>query len=134
MCARPRRQLKPPPAALRVAELARFPTFTLSPGIGLSKSVQPGFSSTTQFWTLGGSLKVPVLDQFRLSAQVGVYDAQAERAVVNYEKVVQTAYGETENALVQLSADQRRVSLLREGEARARRAYDAGRKGYDSSA
>jgi multidrug efflux system outer membrane protein len=45
--------------------------------------------------------------------------------------VVQTAYGETENALVQLSADQRRVSLLREGEARARRAYDASRKGYE---
>jgi len=117
--------------ALRVAELARFPTFTLSPGIGLSQSEQPGFSSTTRIWTLGGSLKVPVLDQFRLRAEVKNYDAQAEQAVIAYEKAVQTAYGEAENALVQLSADQRRVSLLRDGEARARRAYDAGRKGYD---
>jgi outer membrane protein TolC len=32
--------------------------------------------------------------------------------VIAYEKAVQTAYGEAENALVQLAADQRRVVLL----------------------
>ena len=116
---------------LRVAELARFPTFTLAPGIGLSRSEQPGFSSTTRIWTLAGSLQVPVFDQVRLAAEVKNYSAQAEQAVIAYEKAVQTAYGEAENSLVQLSADQRRVILLRDGEARARRAYDAGRKGYD---
>ncbi|MBN9319500.1 MAG: transporter [Caulobacterales bacterium 68-7] len=116
---------------LRVAELARFPTFTLAPGIGLSRSEQPGFSSTTRIWTLAGSLNVPVFDQVRLAAEVKNYSAQAEQAVIAYEKAVQTAYGEAENSLVQLSADQRRVVLLRDGEARARRAYDAGRKGYD---
>jgi multidrug efflux system outer membrane protein len=116
---------------LRVAELARFPTFTLTPGVGLSSSEQPNYSATTQFWTIGLGLRIPVLDQFRLAAEVGAYDARAEQAVIAYEKVVQTAYGEAENALVSLAADQRRVAILRDGEARSRRAYDAGRKGYD---
>jgi NodT family efflux transporter outer membrane factor (OMF) lipoprotein len=116
---------------LRVAELARFPTFTLTPGVGLSSSEQPGYSAKTQYWTIGLGLRIPVLDQFRLAADIGAYDARAEQAVIAYEKVVQTAYGEAENALVSLAADQRRVALLRDGEARSRRAYEAGRKGYD---
>ena len=45
-------------------------------------------------------------------------------------KAVQTAFGEAENALVQLESDRRRVDLLQDGEARARRAYEASRKGY----
>ena len=57
-------------------------------------------------------------------------NARAEQAVINYERVVQTAYGEAENALVQLAADRRRVDLLTAGEARAERAYEAGRVGY----
>jgi multidrug efflux system outer membrane protein len=124
-------QLEAAAGQQRVTQLARFPTFTLRPGLGLSKSAQPGFSSTTRFWTLGGGFSVPVLDQAHLAAEVGVYNARAEQAVIGYERAVQTAYGEAENSLVQLSADQRRVVLLRDGEMRARRAYDAGRKGYE---
>jgi outer membrane protein TolC len=43
---------------------------------------------------------------------------------------VQTAYGEAENALVQLDSDRRRVALLTDGEARARRAYTAANRRY----
>jgi outer membrane protein TolC len=43
---------------------------------------------------------------------------------------VQTAFQEAESALVNLGADHRRVALLTDGEARARRAYEAAKTGY----
>ena len=54
----------------------------------------------------------------------------ALRAAIAYEKTVQTAYGESENALVQLAADENRIRILAAGEAQARSAYDAARKRY----
>ena len=44
---------------------------------------------------------------------------------------MKNAYGDAENAMVLLASDERRVTILTEGEARARRAYDDGRLRYD---
>ena len=115
---------------LDYAKLAFFPTFKLTPGIGLQKSEQPGYSATTQNWTIGANVSVPMLDIPRLLSEVKAQDARTEQAAIAYEKAVQTAYGEAENSLVQLAADRRRVQLLDEGEARAERAYKASQRGY----
>jgi NodT family efflux transporter outer membrane factor (OMF) lipoprotein len=115
---------------LTLADLAFFPTFLLTPGVGWSKIVQPGFSATTQSWTIGASGTQPILSIPTLLQQLKAQDARTEQAVIAYEKTVQTAFGEAENALVRLDVDRRRVDILVDGEARARRAYDAGRKGY----
>lgn len=114
----------------RLAQLAFFPTFTFSPGIGWSRIEQPGFSSETQNWSIGGSVLQPILSIPRLMQDLKVQNARAEQAVTAYEKTVQTAFQETEGALVNLEADRRRVALLVAGEARARRAYEAAREGY----
>ena len=71
-----------------------------------------------------------MLDIPRLLSEMKAQDARSEQAAIGYEKAVQTAFGEAENALVQLESDRRRVDLLQDGEARARRAYEASRKGY----
>jgi len=113
-----------------IAALAFFPTFTLTPGIGWSKQVQPGFEAETQSWTLGGAVTQPILSIPRLLADLRAQNARTEQAVINYERTVQTAFGEAEGALVRLEADRRRVALLTEGETRARRAYEAARLGY----
>lgn len=115
---------------LDYAKLAFFPKFTLTPGIGITKSTQPNFSATTQSWDIGGNVVQPILDIPRLLTELKAQNARTEQAAIAYEKAVQTAYGEAENALVQLSADRRRVDLLDDGEARARRAYEASQKGY----
>ncbi|MCI3181228.1 transporter [Caulobacter sp. CCUG 60055] len=120
---------------------ALFPSFTLKPGVGLTRNVQPGsnipgvgvipgLDSTTSNWTLGAGLTVPVLDLPKLLAEVRAQNARAEQAGIAYEKAVQTAYSEAENALVGLNADENGVRLLTAGEAKARSAYDAARKGY----
>lgn len=122
---------------LNVNELALFPTLTLTPGVGLSKSISPSFlqpgsstSTTSSAWTLGADLSIPVLNIPKLMSDIKAQGARVEQAAVTYEQTVQQAFGEAENALVQLDADERRVALLAAGERRAASAYEASRKGY----
>lgn len=115
----------------RLAGLAFFPSFTLSPGYGWARIEQPNFTSETTAWFLAGSAMQPLLSIPRLMAELKAQNARTEQAVTAYEKTVQTAFQEAEAALVTLDADRRRVVLLREGEARSRRAYQAARIGYD---
>lgn len=111
-------------------QLAFFPTFTLRPGLGLSSNKQPGFSSTSSNWSIGAGLAQPILDIPNLLIDLKAQDARTEQAVIAYEKVVQTAYGEAESALTRLASDRARVVLLTEGELRARRAYEASKVRY----
>ena len=113
-----------------VARLAFLPTFTLKPGYGWSKSVQGPSQTISSSWSIGGAVSQPILDIPNLVAQLKTYNARAEEAAAAYEKAVQTAFSESETALVGLDADRRRVALLTNGEARAHRAYNAALKGY----
>ncbi len=125
---------------LKINELALLPTFNITPGVGLTKSVQPSFpfagggggktSTTSSAWTIGANVSIPVLNIPALLADIDAQDARTQQAAIAFEKAVQTAYGEAENAMLQLAADQRRVAVLTAGEARAERAYIANRKGY----
>lgn len=114
-----------------VARLAFFPTFTLTPGLGWSKQVQPGFSSESQNWSIGGAFSQPILNIPTLLAQLKGQNARADQAAAAYEKAVQTAFSEAETTLVRLEADKKRIAVLTDGEARAQRAYNAARLGYD---
>ena len=127
----------------KIAHRALFPTFTFQPSAGLSHLVSPGVTfippaslmpaqqtTNTSFWAYGVGVSQPVLDVPRLLADMHAQDARTEQAVISYEKTVQTAFGEAESALVRLSADRRRVSLLKDGEVRSHRAYDAARTRY----
>ena len=115
---------------LTYAKLAFFPTFTLTPGIGLSKTEQPGYESSTRNWSIGAGLTQPILSIPKLLQDLKAQDARTEQAVIAYEKAVQTAYGEADSALTRLESDRRRVDLLTDGERRAERAYEASRVRY----
>ncbi|MFI4933435.1 MAG: efflux transporter outer membrane subunit [Caulobacterales bacterium] len=127
----------------KLAKEQVFPNIVLEPAAGLSRQVAPGVSfippatllpqqqtTTTGFWSYGVGLTMPLLDIPRLLQDAKAQGARTEEAVIAYEKAVQTAYGDAESALVRLSADERRIKLLEDGEARARRAYEAGRIRY----
>lgn len=123
--------------------LAIFPTFTLLPGLGLQSVTAPGVgfvppstlipqqqTTSLGFWTVAGGVSVPVLDIPRLLYEAKAEDARTREAAIAYEKTVQTAYGEAENALVALQAAERGAGVLAGGEARAQRAYEAARRRY----
>lgn len=113
-----------------VARLAFLPTFTLKPGYGWSKALQGPSATVSSTWSIGGAVSQPIFDIPNLLAQLKTYDARTEEAAAAYEKAIQTAFSESEGALVRLDADRRRVVLLTTGEARAARAYKAALKGY----
>ena len=131
----------------KLRHLAIFPTFSLAPALGLQRSTSPsvgvnptpggGFSffpealtTSLGYWTLAVNLAQPVLNIPQLLQDMKAEDARSEQAVVAYEKTVQTAYGEAENALVSLDAGRRAANQLADGEVRAHRAYDAARIRY----
>ncbi|HLZ84560.1 MAG TPA: TolC family protein [Caulobacteraceae bacterium] len=128
----------------KLRHLAIFPTFTFLPQLGASRTVQPsvGFNPVTQqlfpiqqttslgFWTWGGGVTVPLLDIPRLLYDAKAEDARTREAAIAYEKTVQTAFGEAENALVNLAAGKRAAGVLADGEARAHSASEAAQTRY----
>lgn len=121
---------------LKIDRLDLFPKFTILPGVGLAKSEQTiggaTFASTMLNWSAGLGVSVPVLNRPQLLAEARVSDARAEQAVIAYERAVQVAYGEADNAMLQLAADNNRLVLLDTGERQARSAYDLNRRLYDN--
>jgi NodT family efflux transporter outer membrane factor (OMF) lipoprotein len=111
--------------------LALLPTADWTPGLAWQKQSQPGFSVTAQSVINGFNITQPVLSIPKLLAELKAQDARTEQAVIAYEKAVQTAFSDSEGALVSLDADRKRVALLTEGEARAARGYKATKLGYD---
>ena len=63
-------------------ELAFFPTFSFTPGIGVQKATQPGFSSGTRYWSIGGQITQPVLSIPKLLNDLKAQDARTEQAVI----------------------------------------------------
>ncbi len=130
----------------KLAKEQIFPNITINPAIGIASSIAPGVgvlsllplilgsqvqTTNTSYWSYGAGITQPVLDIPRLLQDAKAQGARAEQAVISYEQTVQTAYGDAENALVELSSDERRIAILEDGEARSRRAYDAERLKYE---
>jgi NodT family efflux transporter outer membrane factor (OMF) lipoprotein len=115
----------------RIAGLALLPTFTLQPSASISRT-SGVYAATNSVWSIGVGALLPVLDRPRLMAAVRRDRARGEQAVIAFERAVQTAYGEAENAMTLLEADEARLVRLTNAETQARFAYDAARQGYQA--
>lgn len=115
---------------VRLSELAFFPRITLNPTLGLSGTGgdNGGISAVAG---LGAGLTVPLFDRPRLRSQLGANAARAEGAVLAYERSVQTAYSEADQALIRLAGDRARIARLETGAAAAQRAYDAALRRFE---
>jgi outer membrane protein, multidrug efflux system len=117
-------------SAVARAELQRlelFPRLTLNPGTGLTAVRSAGVDAVAATWTLGAGLALPILDRPRLLAQTRAESARAEQAAIAYERVVQTAFSEADQAIVRLAADRARVTALARGERQSADALQAAR-------
>jgi NodT family efflux transporter outer membrane factor (OMF) lipoprotein len=111
---------------IQIDRLALFPRFSIQPGAALSATDAGG----TGLWSLVAGLTVPVLDRARLLAGLRISEARGQQAVIGYERAVQTAFGEAENALTRVEAGRRRIGQLALATDRARQAFDTARRGY----
>lgn len=120
-------------ATVKIDRLALFPSFSIQPGLGLTAS---GGSAPvpggTGLWSVAAGLVVPVLDRARLLAAMRASEARGQQAVIGYERAVQTAFGEAENALSRLFADKKRSIDLERAAAQSEIAFETARRGYQA--
>jgi multidrug efflux system outer membrane protein len=115
---------------VRLADLDFLPRLTLQPLIGLNYS-DSRLGGLNALAAAGAGLTAPIFDRARLRSQLGASSARAEQAVLAYERTVQTAYAEADQALIQLVADRARIAALETGASAAERAHDAALRRFD---
>ena len=88
-------------AKIGVAKAAFFPQISLTGNFG-AQSLQFGelFIGPSRVWMFGPTLTVPLFDAGRNLANLEVSRAQQEQALITYEKTIQQAFREVEDALL----------------------------------
>lgn len=117
-----------------VARASLYPTISLTGSLGGASSQLSGlFDGPARTWAFGPSLTLPLFDGGQAAAQVAASRARLEQAQLGYEKAVQSAFRDTEDALIavqktreQQAAQAAQVAALRRYEQLARRRYETG--------
>lgn len=125
-------------ARIGAAKAALFPSVSLTGAFGaVSRDVSDLLHSGSESWSVGVGLLQPLFNVDRNLYQVDLARARTREAVLNYEKVVRSAFAEVANALVGqqrnrqiLQAQQDQVSALRKAEAMAQARYKGGYSSY----
>ncbi|QKF72258.1 RND family efflux system, outer membrane channel protein, TolC family [Aliarcobacter faecis] len=88
-------------ANIGVARAAFFPNITLTAQTGFaSSSLNNLFSNSNSFWQLSPSINIPIFSAGENSAKLNLSHTQKEIALNEYQKGIQTAFKEVNDALV----------------------------------
>jgi multidrug efflux system outer membrane protein len=88
-------------ANIGAARAAFFPKITLTGNLGSASSTLGRlFDSGSGAWSFGPQLSLPIFDFGRNSANLDLTEVRKNKAVVSYEKTIQTAFREVADALV----------------------------------
>jgi multidrug efflux system outer membrane protein len=88
-------------AEIGVARAAYFPLFSLSGTFGgASAQLTALFSRPNTMWNLTPQVTQPIFTAGRIKSNVKLAQAERERALVNYERTIQTAFTEVSDALI----------------------------------
>ncbi len=97
-------------ANIGVAKAAYFPTISLTGLLGFeSNHLASLFKGANSTWQFVPQVTQPIFTAGRITSQVRLAEAQQQRALIQYEKAIQTAFREVSDALVQY----RRVKEIR---------------------
>jgi multidrug efflux system outer membrane protein len=121
-------------ARIGVARASLFPRIALTGYLGTeSASLGDLFTAPARIWQLAFGLAQPIFQGGRLRAEVDAVKARERQALAQYQKTVQTAFGEVRDALVAQArsrdvyvAESDRVVALRETLRLARVRYEHG--------
>lgn len=125
-------------ARIGVAKAAFFPSISLTGVLGAASASLSGlFSGAARTWSYGGTISQPIFTGGSLVGQLAVAEAQQKQALLQYQKTIQTAFQDVNNALIdqvktreQLAAQTRQLAAL-QGYARlARLRYTNGYTSY----
>lgn len=121
-------------AAIGAVRAQYFPRISLTSVLGLASSALGGlFSGSARVWSFAGEIAGPIYTGGGLEAATAQTLARREQALAAYERTVQNAFRDTEDALVSLQAageieetQQRRVVALADGARLANSRYENG--------
>jgi len=101
-------------ANIAVAKAALYPSISLTANWGgESLELKDILSSAARIWTGGLSLNLPIFNGGRLNARVDQEAAKQKKTLATYERTIQTAFTEVNDALVSLRQQtEREQSLL----------------------
>lgn len=125
-------------ALIGAARAAYFPTISLTGLFGYaSTSLSRLFDSQSKVWSYGAPITMPIFTAGAIAGQVQVAEAAQQEALFAYQKAIQEAFREVNDALVsqdrtreQLKAQRRQVEALQQYAATARLRYDNGYTSY----
>jgi multidrug efflux system outer membrane protein len=90
-------------AQIGVARAAMFPTISLTGDYGgQSTSLGTLLAASGRIWSIGFGLALPLFDAGRRAANTELQEARAREAVANYQKAVQGAFHDVQDALSNL--------------------------------
>jgi NodT family efflux transporter outer membrane factor (OMF) lipoprotein len=124
-------------AEIGVARAAYFPTLSLSGSLGgASTQLSSLFSGAHSTWNLAPQITQPIFTAGRIKSNVRLAQAERERALIRYEKTIQTAFTEVSDALIAhqrvRESREKQAALVAALEDRLRLAYLRYRGGVDT--
>jgi outer membrane protein, multidrug efflux system len=120
-------------AKIGVVKAALFPTISLTAGLGgESKDLGDVLKSAARIWNGGFSLNLPVFDSGRLSSKVDQATAAQKQLLGSYERAVQNAFTEVNDALVNVRQNTDREAALNASQASASKALEIANNRYKS--
>jgi multidrug efflux system outer membrane protein len=120
-------------AKIGVAKAALFPTISLTAGLGgESKDLGDVLKSAARIWNGGLSLNLPVFDSGRLSSKVDQASAAQKQLLGSYERAVQNAFTEVNDALVNVRQNTERETALNASQSSASKALEIANNRYKS--
>lgn len=119
--------------SVAVARAAMFPSISFSAqGGGRNDTLNTLFQPGNSFWTLGYSVDLPIFDRGLRLSQIDKAKAVQRERMADYQKAVQSAFHDVNNALIEMEGLERAsVHLGQELEA-AQSAYEMATYQYES--
>ncbi|MGH9312299.1 MAG: efflux transporter outer membrane subunit [Vicinamibacterales bacterium] len=89
-------------AIIGVAKAAYFPQISLTGFLGFQSSqLSTLFSGPTRVWQFAPQVTQPIFNAGRIKSNVRLAEAQQQLALIQYERVIQTAFREVSDTLIQ---------------------------------
>lgn len=120
-------------ANIGVAKAALYPSISLTAALGgESLALSDVLKASSRIWTGGLNLNLPIFDSGKRGAQVDQASAQQKQALASYERAIQTAFTEVNDALVAVRQNAARESALKDSQLAAKKALEIAMHRYQS--
>lgn len=120
-------------ANIAVAKAALYPSISLTAALGgESMALSDVLKASSRIWTGGLNLALPIFDSGKRGGRVDQASAEQKIALANYERAVQNAFTEVNDALVGVRQNAERESALRDAQVAAKKALDIAMHRYQS--